>query len=166
MKIMLKFDGNTHTLQVRRQNFRDHVTIDGEAAGDAVLRHRGGSEYLLSHGGKTHRVVMTQVRDEIHVHLDGQTYLVNQVDELASAHAAAGEGVEAITAPMPGTVISVHVAEGDEVAVGDTLMVIESMKLQTNIQSNHDGTVGQLHLGPGDTFNKGALLITVEARHD
>jgi propionyl-CoA carboxylase alpha chain len=65
-------------------------------------------------------------------------------------------------APMPGTVISVSVAEGDRVEAGQRLLVLEAMKMEHVITAGGPGTVSALNVAPGDTVAQGLVLIAVE----
>jgi acetyl-CoA/propionyl-CoA carboxylase biotin carboxyl carrier protein len=62
---------------------------------------------------------------------------------------------------MPGTVLLVPVADGDEVAEGDVLVVLESMKMELSIVAPHPGTVAGLDLQPGDRVTLGQPLVAV-----
>ena len=68
---------------------------------------------------------------------------------------------EALQAPMPGTVLLVHVAEGDPVAEGDVLLVLESMKMELAITAPHAGVVEHLRLSPGDRVALREPLVTI-----
>ena len=68
-----------------------------------------------------------------------------------------------LKAPMPGNVTAVHVAEGDAVAAGDLLLVLEAMKMEHRITAPGDGTVRQVLVGAGDQVDNGALLIVLAA---
>ncbi len=62
---------------------------------------------------------------------------------------------------MPGTVIAIAVAEGQQVSSGDPLVVIESMKLETTIKAWRDGIVESIHVSVGRSFDKDAPLLTL-----
>jgi acetyl-CoA/propionyl-CoA carboxylase biotin carboxyl carrier protein len=64
---------------------------------------------------------------------------------------------------MPGTVLLVHVADGDAVAAGDVLLVLESMKMELSITAPHDGVVAGLDLAPGDRVALRQPLVAVLA---
>ncbi len=77
--------------------------------------------------------------------------------------AAETDLLDSLQAPMPGTVLIVHVSEGDVVARGEVLMVLESMKMELAITAPHDGTVDGLELAPGDRIVRGQTLLAVHA---
>jgi propionyl-CoA carboxylase alpha chain len=66
-----------------------------------------------------------------------------------------------LLAPMPGTVVSVAVDKGNEVAAGETVLVLEAMKMQHTVVAPHAGTVTQLDVRPGDRVTAGAVLAVV-----
>src|SRR5690606_33128556 len=65
-------------------------------------------------------------------------------------------------APLPGTVIAVHVAEGDSVSDGDVLVVVEAMKMEHAIRATADGTVGAVRYGVGDRVDAGDVLVLID----
>ena len=66
-----------------------------------------------------------------------------------------------VLAPLPGTVTEVCVKVGDAVAMGDTVVVLEAMKMQNNIEAENSGTVTSVLVSKGDTVMEGAPLITI-----
>lgn len=64
---------------------------------------------------------------------------------------------------MPGTVIRVEVAEGDEVAARRPLLVLEAMKMEIPVHSPFDGTVRAIHVSAGDRVAGGELLVELES---
>jgi len=83
-----------------------------------------------------------------------------------AARAGADALTDSLEAPMPGTVLLVHVADGDDVAAGDVLMVLESMKMELSITAPHAGTVTGLALAPGDRVALRQPLLAVVASGD
>lgn len=138
---------------------------------DLVLderRHRvslyalGEGEYRLEVDGIAHRVWIAPCGDAVHVHAAGRSWTVAVVDELAETASAGGAGADTAEAPMPGTVVRVQVKPGEAVKRGQTLMVIESMKMETAIVAWRDGVVGAVHRPLGATFDRKAPLVTLE----
>src|SRR5215210_4508626 len=84
------------------------------------------------------------------------------VEETSPETGAPGSEQSALSAPMPGTVISVAVAVGDHVAPRQTLLVLEAMKMETPVVSPYAATVKAVHVQEGDRVAGGALLVELE----
>jgi len=147
------------------------VSLPGSDGTDLLLeegRHRvslhalGEGEYRLEVDGIAHRVWIAVCGDAVHIHAGGRSWTVELVDELAETAAAAGGAADTAEAPMPGTVVRVEVTPGEAVKRGQTLMVIESMKMETTIVAWRDGVVGAVHRPLGATFDRKAPLVTLE----
>ena len=67
-----------------------------------------------------------------------------------------------LTSPMPGTVIAVQVASGEQVSAGQVLAIIEAMKMEHNVVSPHDGLVSEVRVAIGDKVEGGELLVVVD----
>ena len=78
----------------------------------------------------------------------------------AVAPAAGGAG-EALPAPLAGNIFKVNVNAGDSVAVGDVIVILEAMKMETEVRASSDGTVASVDVKVGDTVAVGDTLITV-----
>lgn len=74
--------------------------------------------------------------------------------------AAAGAGKK-VVAPLPGTITSVEVAVGQAVKAGDTVVVLEAMKMQNNIEAECDGNITSVLVNKGDAVMEGAVLVTI-----
>ncbi|MFH8595593.1 MULTISPECIES: ATP-binding protein [Streptomyces] len=95
---------------------------------------------------------------------DGDAWHVTDHDPVADTlrGAAGAHGMDALTAPMPGTVTVVKVAVGDEVAAGQGLLVVEAMKMEHVISAPHAGTVSELGVSPGSTVAMDQVLAVVD----
>lgn len=76
--------------------------------------------------------------------------------------AVAPSGAHTISCPLPGTVLSIRVKVGDTVAAGQTVAVVEAMKMENNIDADRAGVVKSVAVREGDTVAEGAALITLE----
>ena len=84
-----------------------------------------------------------------------------QVEKTESAPVVkAGEGTK-VTSPLPGTITSIKVKVGDTVAVGDTVVVLEAMKMQNSIEAENAGTITSVMVNVGDSVMEGAVLVTI-----
>ena len=79
-----------------------------------------------------------------------------------AAPAAAAAGGYAIKTPLPGVIIDIKVNVGDAVAKGQTVAILEAMKMENNINSDRDGKVASIAVAKGETVADGAILITLE----
>ncbi len=92
-----------------------------------------------------------------------------QTDNQASAQpaaapaqtAAAPASGNAVKAPLPGTITEINVTIGQQVNVGDTVIVLEAMKMQNNIETEYAGTVKAINVSKGDSVMEGAVLLTI-----
>ena len=160
------------------------VSIDGEPAVeiDFVRRGHDGTIWL---GGRplevrsTPRAEQFQVtvnehsenvwvavkKDEVFVHAFGRSWTVS-IRDAREAAARRGAGAGQATAPMPGTVVSVSAVPGQAVSAGQVLLVIESMKMQTEVVAPRDGVVERIPYQVGETFDRGAALATLVAEQE
>ncbi|MBT2442205.1 acetyl/propionyl-CoA carboxylase subunit alpha [Streptomyces sp. ISL-36] len=98
---------------------------------------------------------------------DGDSWHVQDHDPVATAlSGAAHSGADALAAPMPGTVTVVKVAVGDEVEAGQSLLVVEAMKMEHVISAPHAGTVTELDVTPGATVAMDQVLAVVTPREE
>jgi biotin carboxyl carrier protein len=119
---------------------------------------RGKLDLLVNGERVTAYVSGDGARRWVTVH--GRTFvLVKSTARRGNASAEAGGGM---TAPMPGQVRSVEVAPGEAVKKGQTLLVIEAMKMEMRVQAPRDGTVKRLLAKQGDTVERGQLLVEME----
>ncbi|MFF3870805.1 acetyl/propionyl/methylcrotonyl-CoA carboxylase subunit alpha [Streptomyces sp. NPDC001978] len=93
---------------------------------------------------------------------DGDAWQVRDHDPVAASLTGAGHaGADSLTAPMPGTVTVVKVAIGDEVTAGQSLLVVEAMKMEHVIAAPHAGTVAELDVTPGTTVAMDQVLAVI-----
>ena len=90
---------------------------------------------------------------------------VEEVGGSASAPAApvatAPTSGEPLNCPMPGTIISVNVSVGQQVKLGDVVVVLEAMKMENEIKAPKDGTITSVNVNKGDAVESGTLLVTI-----
>lgn len=141
--LLLRVDGRLHEVAPRdgeRDESRDVLMVDGmEFAFTRAFQSEGDGETAF-------------VRHE------GRTYDVGFIDPRAES-AGHDTSRDEIHAPMPGAVVSVHKKPGEATTRGETLVTIESMKLQTALAAQRDGIVQDILRGEGETFEKDEVLV-------
>ena len=84
----------------------------------------------------------------------------DQAAQTATASAPLGKG-EVVTAPLPGVILDIKVKVGDVVKAGQTVAVLEAMKMENEIEATASGTVTAVNAGKGDSVLEGAAIITI-----
>ncbi|MET9696146.1 biotin carboxylase N-terminal domain-containing protein [Streptomyces sp. NPDC006529] len=130
------------------------------ARGRIVTRTR--NTVTLELDGITHRFTHTPSPEGTWLGRDGDTWHVQRHDPVTASLTGRGRsGADTLAAPMPGTVTVVKVAVGDEVAAGQSLLVVEAMKMEHVISAPHAGTVTELDVTPGTTVAMDQILAVV-----
>jgi biotin carboxyl carrier protein len=150
--------GDAHSVDVARHCDRAIVTIDGRDYHGAL--RPAGDGYELTLEDRTEPMWIVVDGDRVHLHAFGRAWTATLVDPVESARAG-GASNDTTLAPMPGTVVEVAVAAGDEVSQGQRLVVIESMKMQSELVAERDGVVASVFHAVGETFDRGAPLVAL-----
>ena len=139
-------------------------------------------EYKYTINGNKYEVAIGEIADnEVVVTVNGEEYKVEMEPEpepekkvvvRKPVEAATAEPTEsgsnrvntnnAVKAPLPGVITSVNVAVGDEVKAGDTLLILEAMKMANNIEAEKDGKVTAICVKPGQSVMEDDALVVIE----
>lgn len=154
LRAELSDDGGTRTVRI------DLVRI-GEGRGFALLVDGRSHDVILERGNGPGGA------GTVFVHVAGERIAVTVADERErAAHQVAQHragGRREVRAAMPGVVVDVLVAEGDPVEQGQTLCVLEAMKMQNPMHADAPARVTKLHCRKGDAVAAGALLVELDA---
>lgn len=170
MTFEIDLNGRTRTISIeRRSDAQYRVLLDGEPHDvDAARVGVYGLSMLLEDVGVSREVQVTPSPNggELFVTLSGRTVaaMVNgRRTRRAGADAGGGaDGVQSVTAPMPGRVVRVLVAAGDEVAVRQGVVVVEAMKMENELRSPKAGRIKEVNVAPGTSVEAGRVLLVVE----
>ncbi len=140
------------------------VTVDGTTYQVDWSRIRNGVISLIL-DGRSHMVYVARSEGEVAVQVEGHQFSfgtgTRDDDSAVAAGAAAGAG-GSIKAPMPGNVVKVMVAEGDEVTANQSIVVVEAMKMENEVRSPVDGTVKKINVAAGDSVGTSEVMVEIE----
>jgi acetyl/propionyl-CoA carboxylase alpha subunit/acetyl-CoA carboxylase carboxyltransferase component len=142
--------GQSYRLRVARtRSGRYRVDLDG-ATVDVDVERSGRFERRLTVGGQSYTVLSVAQESDYIVEVDG------------AVHRIAGGEAGMVRAPAPAMVVSIPVSEGDTVAEGDVVAIVESMKLETSLRAPFDGTVAELLVPANTQVEGGTKLVRLE----
>jgi acetyl/propionyl-CoA carboxylase alpha subunit len=156
--------GGEVTLHLTPERAEAFAVTFGEDSRTYVVRvrARSGPDITLEIGGHVLRMTVIEAQpEEWWAHM-GETLCLTRRSPLPLPGVSRASN-DALTAPMPGQVIGVLVSEGQAVAAGDPLMILEAMKMEHTIRAPHDGVVSAIHYQPGDQVRAAAVLLDVRA---
>lgn len=160
MKLSFNYGSLTFPLELLPAGKSYRATLGEETIDIEIIRVEESRFDLLLNGQRlTAHVSSDGAKRWITV--NGQTLMLTKSsgsERRGAKHDGAGE----LIAPMPGQVRAVHVAEGDTVTKGQTLMLLEAMKMEIRVQSPQAGMVKTLHVKQGQTVDRGQPLIEVQ----
>lgn len=162
MQHAFKLGETEHNVALARSRdaYRLHV---GDVVLDIDLRIGADGRAWLTFGERHVEVVIATRGDEVFVHLDGETHALRYRHPLDRLAAQGGGGTsDGIFAPMPGSIVSIAVKVGDAVNKGQTLLVMESMKMETTLVAPRDGVVAEVRFEKAQTFERDVLLLSLE----
>lgn len=119
----------------------------------------GTGVYRVTDRDRTWMVAVAGPPDNRWVWIDGR---VVRLDAPSTGRSRGRTASNELSAPMPATVISVMVEAGASVARGDTLIMLEAMKMELAIRAPRDGAVKAIHCQPGELVQPGANLLDLE----
>ena len=154
----ITFDNSTLDLIPNGEGY--FVTLDDKTVSVEILRAENGQLELLIDGKRVIAYVSSDGAKRW-VTVNGRTLVLTKssgAKRSGGKHDHTGE----LTAPMPGQVRAVNVREGETVTKGQTLLVLEAMKMEIRIQSPMDGTVKKLSLKQGQTVEREQVLVEIE----
>jgi acetyl-CoA/propionyl-CoA carboxylase, biotin carboxylase, biotin carboxyl carrier protein len=118
-------------------------------------------EYVIRRGGRQERFFAVSDRDTTWVFHDGTVFECT-VEPAGAGKRRSAHHHGSLTAPMPATVIAVHVTPGEVVTRGQTVVLLEAMKMELPLKAPGDGVVAAVHCRPGDLVQPNVSLIDLE----
>lgn len=155
-------NGESYSVNLEAQPDGSYIASIGERQ-YVVQAEAVADGWLLQQSGQRARVYTAALNNERFIHVEGQAYTLTVPDARSSRRRQAGSGADALTAKMPGQVLDVRVAEGDSVEKGQTLVIMEAMKMEIRVAAPTDGRIRRIHVAIGDVVDREQLLVEMEA---
>ena len=156
---------NPYTITIFGQPNDRYFQTGDKSPQTAKLAYKDGFNHIVQLGDKKTEIQMAVKGETAYIKAFGRTFTLDIVDPVEQASQEAGSGgSDNALAPMPGMVVEIHVAGGDKVTKGQSMITIESMKILTVIAAPRDGEVSKVNFEPGKTFDKNDILVTLKAK--
>ncbi len=142
------------------------LTVNGQPRA-ADFRELGPNQYSILAEHISHELTIEQREGNVEVLVRGRLYSARVLDERAvlmaqrSGGLMTDSGEAAVKSPMPGLIVAVRVEAGQEIKAGQTVVILESMKMQNEIKSPRDGIIGTVNVEPGQTVEQSKVLLTI-----
>ncbi len=168
MKYYATIEDQVHEISIDRQGL---VTIDGVELRVDMRSVGGANHYSLLIDHDSYEVVLDPETELRYIHgvmVSGQRYVVNVQDErsrrlaLADRNVKAPSGDLAIKAPIPGLVVKIPVEVGCHVEEGDSLIILEAMKMENELRAPRAGLVHEVRVAAGSQVALGQILLTLK----
>ena len=165
MKFAAELDGEVIPIEITGTGGRYRMAL-----GDEVLfvdaRPTGGGVWSLLLGQASTVADVTEENGSFVVHVEGEAYAIRVEEEtryiIRTRGGAAASAGQVLKAPMPGRVVLVGVAVGQAVKPGDSLVILEAMKMENEFKAGVRGTVKEIRVEVGQTVNPGDVLLVIE----
>lgn len=146
-------------------------SIDQEMIGKADMVTQSPGHLNLLHNNRSVNVKVLEAlpgSKHIKLEVEGETFDVEIKDELdllldkMGYSAASGKQIKEIKAPMPGLVLEIAVADGQDVTEGDKILILEAMKMENSIMIQTNARIKRIAVSAGQAVEKGQLLVELE----
>jgi acetyl/propionyl-CoA carboxylase alpha subunit len=165
MKFKNANDGREFEIEIiAREGTALRARIGGEEIA-AAIEPGGDGSMIIRIGARAVRVFAARAREAIIAAAGPQQFEFAAIEENARRRAR-GLASPEIIAPMPGKVLRVLVAEGQAVAAGEPLLVLEAMKMETTLYAESDATVRKIAAAAGAMIDHGAVLLELNPPAD
>jgi len=163
MRISAKAGANIYELSIDREDGTYIVEIDGQRH-HVDAQKLEGDFYTILTGGRSYEVSVEVGKNGYHVRHGAADQMVMLTDPGRRAREArhAADGPLEVVSAMPGKVVRLLVTEGDEVAKGQAIAVIEAMKMENEIAADKAGTIRSIAVRPGQSVEGGGKLMVIE----
>ncbi|MFW6124139.1 MAG: biotin/lipoyl-containing protein [Acidobacteriota bacterium] len=157
-KISLEEKGNQYIIDVNEHEYKADIQLLSSSIVSIQIQDQ------------IYRVIVERGKDGFYVHCRGEQYFIQDIDQdegdVQSSEERAGEDMLKIKATMPGKVIKIEVFEKEEVRAGQTLAIVEAMKMENEIKSSMKGIVKKIFASAGDLVDSDNPIMELEEKKE
>ncbi|MBT89239.1 MAG: hypothetical protein CMN79_01940 [Spirochaetales bacterium] len=162
MRYDLKIDNKIISFDLEQKD-KDYQIILDEKSSNADLVKVDSNLYSLVVNGSTFNIAIFKEGKTIQVYYKGDLFTFEVPSQREKGSFENSSGIDKINAPMPGRIIKILKNIDDSVSEGDGIVVIEAMKMESELKTNMPGKITEIKVKEGDTVELGTHLITVES---
>lgn len=163
MKFTFEYHTQFISLDLTPSGKSYRATIGGKSVDIEILQATDG-ELILSIDGKRVTAYVSSENAKCWVTVNGQTFVLTKPAAGTKQRGAGQDHASELAAPMPGQVRAVNVREGESVTKGQTLLVLEAMKMEIRIQAPRDARIRKLLVKLAQTVDREQILVEIEDR--
>jgi len=169
MELELNLDGRKAILkEISREGNQHTIAVDDEIFNIDLVKV-GPAEYSILYKGRSYNIEVVPGREPKHYTVntfyfsneievvDAETRYIRSRDNAAGEHAS-----NIIRSPMPGKIVKVLVSEGEAVEVGQTVIIVSAMKMESEFKASKAGIVSKIHVSEGDTVDGNQILVEIK----
>ena len=165
MDFEYSYDDNTYTVRIDGNSSGEYKAVIADKKYEFNASDISPNEFSILMDKKNTKAYVAESDDTIFVHIGGSIIHLKKSDSDNSGFGGAGGGFGAkdeISTPMPGKVVKILVGEGDRVEAGQSLVIVESMKMENPILAPVGGTIAKIDISSGQVVEAGNLAAIIE----
>ena len=161
MNYNFKYNDQVYRISLEEEEKETHFEYNGNKV-TVDYQKIDNHVYSIIFGGKSLCVGILKNGKKVQVFLEGDLVELEAISERQkSITAASDSGAQVITSPMPSRVVKILKNVGDDVQVGEGVIVVEAMKMESELKSNIDGKVTDIKVEEGDAVESGTALVSL-----
>lgn len=160
----MKIEVNDHN-EYELDELEGLITLNGEKA-EFEIKKIDENLFLMLRNSKKYEIeLISKNANDFSILIDGVLHKVSLIDrqkqilKLLGIEELEEDVIDSLYAPMPGSILEISCKVGDEVLKGDTLLILEAMKMENTIKSPANGTITEISVGVGENVEKDQILI-------
>lgn len=162
MKYSLKVNKKIISFDLTEEEGNYQISLDKKKYSGELVKI-DSNLYSLICDGSTYTIAIQKEGKEISLFFKGDLFTYEIPSQRDKGGSENTSGIDKISAPMPGRVVKLLKSVGDNVVEGDGVVVVEAMKMESELKTSIDGKITDISVKEGDTLDLGAHILTVES---